>query len=65
MDAIRNAGYEPGKDVKLAIDVAASEFYSDGVYHVDGKELTTDELINFYEDLVNTYPIISIEGSCR
>ena len=61
VDAIQKAGYEPGKDVKIAIDVAASEFYEDGKYHVDGKELTTDELINFYEELVNTYPIISIE----
>lgn len=59
--AIEKAGYEPGKDVKIAIDVAASEFYEDGKYRVDGKELTTDELIDFYEELVNTYPIISIE----
>ena len=61
VEAIKNAGYEPGNDVKIAIDVAASEFYKDGKYHVDGKELTTDELINFYEELVNTYPIVSIE----
>ena len=61
IEAIKKAGYEPKKDVCIAIDVAASEFYSDGVYHVDGKELTTDELIDFYEELVNTYPIISIE----
>ena len=61
IDAIGKAGYEPGKDVKIAIDVAASEFYEDGVYHVDGKEMTTDDLINFYKELVNTYPIISIE----
>ncbi len=61
VEAIQKAGYEPSKDVKIAIDVAASEFYEDGKYHVDGKELTTDELIDFYEELVNTYPIISIE----
>lgn len=61
IEAITAAGYEAGKDVKIAIDVAASEFYTDGVYHVDGKELTTDQLIDFYEELVNTYPIISIE----
>ena len=61
MQGISRAGYEPGKDVKIAIDVAASEFYEDGKYHVDGKELTTDELIDFYEELVNAYPIISIE----
>ena len=61
VDAIKKAGYEPGKDVKIAIDVAASEFYENGKYHVDGKELTSDELIDFYEELVNTYPIVSIE----
>ncbi len=61
MEAIRKASYEPGVDVKIAIDVAASEFYKDGVYHVDGKELTTDELIAFYQELVDKYPIISIE----
>lgn len=61
IEAITAAGYEAGKDVMLAIDAAASEFYSDGVYHVDGKEFTTDQLIDFYEELVNTYPIISIE----
>ena len=61
VEAISKAGYEAGKDVKIAIDVAASEFYKDGKYHVDGKELTTEELINFYEELVNTYPIVSIE----
>lgn len=61
LEAIKKAGYEPLKDVKLAIDVAASEFYSDGYYHVDGKDLTTDQLIDFYEELINTYPIVSIE----
>ena len=61
IDAIIKAGYKPGIDVNLAIDVAASEFYQDGYYKVDGKELTTNELIDFYEELVNTYPIISIE----
>ena len=61
VEAIKKAGYEPSIDVKIAIDVAASEFYSDGYYHVDGKDLTTDQLIEFYEELVNTYPIVSIE----
>ncbi len=62
-EAVRRAGYEPGKDVCYAIDVAASEFYSDGKYNLvgEGKVLSTDELIKYYEDLVNTYPIISIE----
>lgn len=63
MEAIEVAGYKPGVDVKLAIDVAASEFYSDGKYNLEGegRSLSTDELIDFYEELVNTYPIISIE----
>ena len=61
IEAINKAGYAPGKDVSIAIDVAASEFYKDGKYHIDNKDLTTDELINFYEELINTYPIISIE----
>ena len=61
IEAINNAGYKPGVDVNIGIDVAASEFYENGLYHVDGKELTTDELISFYEELVNSYPIISIE----
>ena len=63
MEAIRRAGYEPGKDVCMGIDVAASEFYKDGKYNLvgEGRSLTTDELIDFYEELVSKYPIISIE----
>ena len=63
IEAIKKAGYTPGIDVKLAIDVTASEFYKDGKYNLvgEGRSLTTDELIDFYEDLVNKYPIISIE----
>ena len=61
IEAIKLAGYIPGEDVSIGIDVAASEFFEDGKYSVDGKLLTTEELINFYEDLVNKYPIISIE----
>ena len=63
MEAIKRAGYVPGVDVNLAIDVAASEFYKDGKYELvgEGRSLTTDELIDFYVELVNKYPIISIE----
>ena len=63
MEAIKRAGYVPGKDVSLAIDVAASEFYKDGKYNLvgEGRSLTTSELIDFFEELVNKYPIISIE----
>ena len=63
MEAIKRARYEPFKDVCLGIDVAASEFYKDGKYELvgEGRSLTTDELIDFFEELVNKYPIISIE----
>lgn len=61
--AIEKAGYTPGKDVFLGLDVAASEFYENGRYILKGenKILTTDELIEYFVDLVNNYPIISIE----
>ena len=61
--AIKKAGYVPGKDVMLALDVAASEFYHDGKYELSGenKVLTSEELVNYFVDLVNNYPIISIE----
>ena len=63
IEAIKKAGYEPGVDVKLATDVAASEFYSDGKYNLVGenRSLTTDELIDFYKELIDKYPIVSIE----
>ena len=63
IEAINKAGYKPGVDVNLAIDVAASEFYKDGKYELvgEGRSLTTEELVDFYEELVNKYPIISIE----
>ncbi len=63
IEAIKRANYVPGKDVCLGIDVAASEFYKDGKYVLagEGKSFTTEELVNFYEELVNKYPIISIE----
>ncbi len=63
MEAIEKAGYIPFKDVCMAIDVAASEFYKDGKYHLvgEGRSLSTEELVAYYEELVNKYPIISIE----
>lgn len=65
MEAIKKAGYEPGKDVCMAIDVAASEFYKDGKYELvgEGRSLTTEELIEYYEELISKYPIISIEDA--
>ncbi|WP_139492693.1 phosphopyruvate hydratase [Brevibacillus dissolubilis] len=63
LEAIKAAGYEPGKDVFLALDVAATEMYKDGKYEFEGEGVTktTEEMISFYEDLVSKYPIISIE----
>lgn len=60
-EAIKKAGYVPGKDVALALDVAASEFYKDGAYQFEGKALTAAELIEYYADLVENYPLVSIE----
>ncbi len=63
VNAIKRAGYEPGSDIALALDVAASQLYdeSKGVYKVEGKELKPEELLEFYEKLVDEYPIVSIE----
>ncbi|MBT3585061.1 MAG: phosphopyruvate hydratase [Halobacteriovoraceae bacterium] len=59
--AIELAGYVPGKEISFALDSAASEFYKDGKYHIQGKELSTTEMIKYYSDLVAKYPIYSIE----
>ena len=63
MKAIKDAGYKPGENVNFAIDVAASEFYENGIYNLKGAnlKLTTDELIDYYQTLLDKYPIISIE----
>lgn len=63
MDAIRAAGYIPGDQVSIGLDVAASEFYADGVYNFEGKKLTSDEMIEFFDKLSTKYPIISIEDA--
>jgi enolase len=63
VDAIQRAGYVPGEDVALALDVAATELYKDGVYHLEGEGLkkTSDEMIEYYESLIEQYPVVSIE----
>ncbi len=63
LEAIKKAGYEPGKDIFIAIDAASSEYYKDGKYVLEheGKTLTAAEMVDFFEDWVNKYPIISIE----
>ncbi|MER7772648.1 phosphopyruvate hydratase [Kitasatospora sp. NPDC096140] len=60
-EAIQKAGYVPGRDVALALDVAASEFYQDGAYQFEGKALSAAELIEYYAELVAAYPLVSIE----
>ncbi len=63
VEAIKKAGYEPGKDIFIALDPAASEFYQDGKYVLsrEGTVRTSDEMIDYYASLVDKYPIISIE----
>nr|WP_304503581.1 phosphopyruvate hydratase [Corynebacterium lemuris] len=61
LEAIKKAGFEPGKDIALALDVASSEFFRDGKYHFEGGELNAEEMAKVYGDLVDEYPIVSIE----
>lgn len=61
--AIRDAGYRPGEDISIGLDVASSEFYADGVYNFEGKKLSSNDMIEFYADLISRYPIISIEDA--
>nr|WP_216645533.1 phosphopyruvate hydratase [Isoptericola halotolerans] len=61
LTAIEKAGFTPGTDVALALDVAATEFYSDGAYQWEGGAKTPDEMVAFYEGLVADYPLVSIE----
>ncbi|AKG43273.1 phosphopyruvate hydratase [Streptomyces sp. JH002] len=61
IEAIQKAGYTPGQDIALALDVAASEFYSDGVYTFEGKTRTAEEMTAYYAELVEAYPLVSIE----
>ncbi|MFF2244582.1 phosphopyruvate hydratase [Arthrobacter sp. NPDC058130] len=60
-EAIKNAGYTPGKDIALALDVASSEFFTDGAYQFEGKALTATEMSAYYAELVADYPLVSIE----
>ncbi len=61
VDSIKDAGYKPGVEISIGLDSAASEFYENGLYEVDGKKLSGDELVDYYVDLVEKYPIISLE----
>jgi enolase len=61
VEAIKTAGYIPGKDIYLAIDAAASSFYKDGKYLFEGKKVSSDAMIKYYESMIAKYPICSIE----
>lgn len=63
MEAIEKAGYRPGEQVMLAMDPACTEIYADGKYHLkrDGKVLTTEEMVDYWADIANRYPLISLE----
>jgi len=63
ISAINAAGYKPGVDVSIGLDVASSEFFDDGVYSFEGQKLSSDEMIAYYEKLISEYPIISIEDA--
>ncbi len=60
-EAIKNAGYTPGKDIALALDVASSEFFKDGAYQFEGKALSAADMSAYYAELVADYPLVSIE----
>jgi enolase len=60
-EAVEKTGYQLGRDIALALDVAATEFHSDGVYSYEGKKLSSQELSEVYADLVQAYPLVSIE----
>lgn len=61
VEAIEKAGLKPGEDIALALDVASSEFFEDGVYKFEGGEHSADDMAKVYEELINEYPIVSIE----
>ena len=59
--AIESAGFKAGSEIALAMDVAATEFFTDGKYKFEGKQLTSDQMIDYYSELVQSYPLVSIE----
>ena len=61
IEAVEKAGYKMGSDIGLAMDVAATEFYKDGSYHFEGSNLSATEMINYYQGLLDFYPLLSIE----
>ena len=61
VSAIEKAGFKPGEDVALALDVASSEFFKDGLYQFEGEGRSTDYMVEYYEKLISNYPLVSIE----
>lgn len=61
LEAVEGAGFKPGKEIALAMDVAATEFHKDGKYSFEGKQISAAEMIAYYSSLVDSYPIVSIE----
>ena len=61
LEAVEGAGFKPGKEIALAMDVAATEFYENGKYSFEGKQLSAAEMIAYYASLVSSYPLVSIE----
>ncbi len=61
IEAIENAGYKPGSEIALALDVAATEFFADGKYTFEGKSKSASEMIAYYSELLASYPLVSIE----
>jgi enolase len=61
LEAIGKAGYEPGTQIALALDVAASEFFEDGSYAFEGATRTAGQMVDYYAELVDAYPLVSIE----
>lgn len=64
LTSIEKAGYKPGEQIKIALDCAATEFYKNGVYEVEGKKLSSAEQVGFLAELVDKYPICSVEDGC-
>lgn len=63
LEAIKKSGYEAGKEIKIALDIASSELYKDGFYHLENKKFSSDDLIEYYTNLCEKYPIFSIEDA--
>jgi len=61
LQSIESSGYAPGKDIYLALDVAASEFFKNGSYHFEGRKVSSNDITSYYEKMISKYPILSIE----